>query len=126
MPRNEKVTRPGRHPLLIDFPVIAEAEVRWGEMDSFGHVNNIYFFRYFEIARIAYFDAIGFREGARIGPILGHTDCRFRRPLHYPDHLWIGARVKDVREDRFIHEYAIVKSKSRHDSRDGKGRHRFV
>jgi acyl-CoA thioester hydrolase len=31
-------------------------------MDAFGHVNNTVYFRYFEDARIAYFDKIGVHE----------------------------------------------------------------
>ena len=30
-----------------DYPVAVELPVVWGEMDAFGHVNNIVFFRYF-------------------------------------------------------------------------------
>lgn len=101
-------TNPGTHQLLAAFPIVVETDVRWGEMDAFGHVNNVHFFRYFEIARVAYFEAIGFREGRRIGPILAHTSCRFRRPLHYPDRVLVGVRTRDLSEDRFVHEYTLV------------------
>ena len=37
--------------LLAKFPVVIEIPVAWGEMDSMGHVNNIYF-RHFESARM--------------------------------------------------------------------------
>ena len=42
--------------LLKSFPVVAKIPVRWGDMDSFQHVNNVSYFRYFESARIAYFN----------------------------------------------------------------------
>ena len=42
--------------LLGDFPVCVREPVIWGDMDAFGHVNNIVYLRYFESARIAYFD----------------------------------------------------------------------
>lgn len=95
---------------LTGFPITIELPVAWGEMDAFGHVNNTVFFRYFESARIAYFDAIGYDalladEG--LGPILAETSCRFRRPLTYPDRLVVGARVPSVGEDRFTMEYRI-------------------
>ena len=97
--------------VLAGHPIIITVPVAWGEMDAFGHVNNIYYFRYFESARMAYLDAIGFRgDGAtgRIGPILASTQCRFRRPLAYPDTIRIGARAIDVGSDRFTMEYRIV------------------
>jgi acyl-CoA thioester hydrolase len=80
-------------------------------MDAFGHVNNIIFFRYFESARIAYLDAIGFRGDAGaggVGPILASTHCRFRRPLAYPDTVRVGARSTEVGSDRFTMAYVIV------------------
>lgn len=95
---------------LARFPVIIRVPIAWGEMDAFGHVNNIVYFRYFESARIAYLEAIGFRGDTpdRVGPILASTECRFRRPLTYPDTLSVGARAASVADDRFTMEYVIV------------------
>ena len=97
--------------LLQDFPVVIEAPVAWGEMDSMRHVNNIVYFRYFESARIAYFEQCGFltaMEETGVGPILASTRCRFRRPLTYPDTVRIGTRVMDVAEDRFTMIYCVT------------------
>ncbi|MHA2239162.1 MAG: acyl-CoA thioesterase, partial [Candidatus Hodarchaeales archaeon] len=44
---------------LKEFPVTVQIPVAWGDMDSFGHVNNTKFFKYFETARIKYFEEIG-------------------------------------------------------------------
>ena len=30
-----------------------------------------------------------------IGPILAHTECRFKLPLNYPDTVSVGASVTD-------------------------------
>lgn len=97
--------------VLAGFPIVISVPVAWGEMDAFGHVNNIVYFRYFESARIAYLDAIGFRGGAGtggVGPILASTHCRFRRALVYPDSVRVGARTTDVAADRFTMEYMTV------------------
>ena len=62
--------------LLEGFPVIVEFPVAWGEMDALGHVNNIVYFRYFETARIAYFERVKLlelMEKTGIGPILAST-----------------------------------------------------
>jgi len=95
---------------LNDFPVVIQLPVVWGEMDAYGHVNNIVFFRYFETARMAYFESIRFGEPSKpsdVGPILASTSCRFRRPLRYPDTIHVGARVTEIGEDRFTMEYGI-------------------
>ncbi len=96
---------------LAGYPVVVEVPVAWGEMDAFGHVNNIVYFRYFETARIAYFERLDVPEFlARdpVGPILAETSCRFRAALSYPDTVWVGARVESVGEDRFVMRYAVL------------------
>ena len=100
--------------LLKDYPVIIEFPVAWGEMDAMGHVNNIVYFRYFESARIAYFekmDVIGYMTETGIGPILGEISCKFKIPLSYPDKVHIGAKVVRIEEDRFIMNHIIVSTK---------------
>lgn len=97
--------------LLEGFPVRVETPVAWGDMDFFRHVNNIVFFRYFESARIAYLERIGFHEESAhggVGPILASTGARFRRPLTYPDSVVVGARTVEVGADRFSMEYRLV------------------
>ena len=97
--------------LLGEFPVVVESPVAWGEMDAFGHVNNVVYFRYFENARLAYFRTIGYMaqmEETGLGPILASTQCRFRLPLDYPDTVSVGARVRQLKEDRFLMEYRVV------------------
>jgi acyl-CoA thioester hydrolase len=95
---------------LAHFPIVIEEIVRWGDLDVLGHVNNTVFFRYFESARIAYLDRIRFwpKSGSEgTGPILASTQCRFRRPLRYPDRLKIGVRVVALGDDRFTMDYAL-------------------
>src|SRR5262245_38443138 len=88
--------------LLTGFPVVVEQAVVWGDMDSYRHVNNTVYFRYFENARLEYFRRLGWFEyegETGIGPILAATRARFRKPLTSPDRLWITARVTDNGED---------------------------
>jgi acyl-CoA thioester hydrolase len=110
--------------LLKAYPVVIEIPVAWGEMDSLGHVNNIIYFRYFESARMAYFDRVGFwryMEETSVGPILASTQCRFRLPLEYPDTVSVGARVSEVGEDRFPMEYLIVSHRHARVAAEGVG-----
>jgi len=100
--------------LLKGFPVITEVQVAWGEMDALQHVNNAVYFRYFETARLDYFKEIDLLvnlKESQIGPVLGHTECRYKLPVTYPDTLLIGSRVIELQEDRFTMEYQIVSKK---------------
>src|SRR5216684_405765 len=97
--------------LLVGFPVIVELPVVWGEMDSYRHVNNAVYFRYFESARLEYFRRLDWFELERetgIGPILAATQARFRRPLTYPDTIWVGSRISEIGEDRMTMDYSLV------------------
>lgn len=95
---------------LEGFSVVVDMPIRWGDLDAFGHVNNTVFFQYFESARIAYFEAVGFTgDGGGVGPILHSTNCRFRIPLEYPGSVKIGARVTELQQDRFLMQYRIAR-----------------
>jgi acyl-CoA thioester hydrolase len=96
--------------LLAGYPVVVRQAVVWGEMDSYRHVNNVVYFRYFENARLEYFRRLGwpaFEEQTGIGPILAATQARFRRALTYPDTIAITARLGTLGEDRFTLEHRI-------------------
>jgi acyl-CoA thioester hydrolase len=97
--------------LLLDYPITIEIPVVWGEMDAFQHVNNIVYFRYFESARISYFeklDYMTFIEENGIGPILASTQCSFKIPLTYPDRVTVGAKVESIGDERFTMKYVVV------------------
>ncbi|MCW4386075.1 acyl-CoA thioesterase [Salinibacterium sp. SYSU T00001] len=76
----------------------AKVAIRWGDMDSYGHVNNVFFVRYLEDTRFAIFspplgDAAAegvdpglsvfdlFPEGSN-GLVAGHR-IEYRAPLNY-------------------------------------------
>jgi acyl-CoA thioester hydrolase len=96
--------------ILKEYPLTIEQDVVWGEMDALNHVNNTVYFRYFENARIAYFDKLKFMQqlqGLHLAPVLASTQCRFKLPLTFPDRITIGARISEISEDRFTMQYAV-------------------
>lgn len=100
--------------LLAGLPVVVELPVVWGEMDAYRHVNNVVYFRYFESARLEYFrrlDWFEYEQQTGIGPILAATSARYRKPLTYPDTIWVGARIPTIDADRFTMEYRLVSKK---------------
>jgi acyl-CoA thioester hydrolase len=100
---------------LEDFKIKVEIPIAWGDMDSFKHVNNTKVFKFFETARIKYFEETGFIETMEkdsIGPILASTSAKFIKPLFYPDTVTVGTRITSIEPTQFIMEY-IVESKSK-------------
>ena len=82
--------------ILKQYPTIISQTVEWGDMDAAQHVNNIVYLRYFENARIAFFNQIGFMDfmgEVGIGPILAEVTCQYKAPLTFPDTIQITARI---------------------------------
>lgn len=84
---------------LKDYPVVTPIEVRWGEQDALGHVNNTVYFRWFESARIEYMDRIDSgvtMNAGGIGPILASIKCDFKKQIKFPDQVHVGTRVEKI------------------------------
>ncbi len=110
--------------LLKEYPVIIEIPVAWGDMDAFQHVNNIIYFKYFESARIAYFEKIDFlnvMNTTGIGPILASTQCKYKFPLTYPDRITVGARVDTMGQNFFTMKYSVISHSHQKAAASGEG-----
>jgi acyl-CoA thioester hydrolase len=104
--------------LLAKFPVILEWPVQWGDQDALGHVNNTVYFRWCESARVAYMQRLGLEAWMKpntnpngIGPILAKIDCNYKRQLHFPDTVRIGARVSQLGRTSLTMEHTIVSAR---------------
>jgi len=92
-------------------PLITTIPVAWGEMDALNHVNNVAYFRYLETTRVEFIRSLGVDVSDRakgIGFILQHAECRFRRPVVYPDTLTIATTVLTIDSDRFTLEHTLT------------------
>ncbi len=90
--------------MTIDIPV------RWGDMDAFGHVNNIVYFQYCESARIAYFDALDLdtcRQKPSDGPGLVTANLNFRKQVRYPATLRVTANVTAISRRSITFSYTL-------------------
>ena len=86
-------------PKQEDYKHSVALDVRWGDMDRLGHVNNAKFFTYSESARMAYFDALKDRDPGqweKSGLILASIGCDFIAQLHYPAGIDIGTRITAI------------------------------
>ena len=100
--------------LLKDFTFVVDFNIEWGDMDALQHVNNIEYFKYFQVARITYFEKIDSESvmgETRISSILASTQCKFIYPLAYPDSISVGVRVDTMADQYFTMQYAVVSHK---------------
>ena len=101
--------------LLSEFSFKTQMNVEWGDMDALQHVNNVEYFKYFQKARIAYFEKNSSEDlfvESRISTILASTECKFIYPLKYPDAISIGARVDSMADQYFTMKYAVISHKN--------------
>ena len=90
--------------------VTIDQQIRWGDLDALGHVNNIVYFQYCESARIAYFDAMEldrFKRRSTDGPGMVSAQLSFRRQLHYPGQVRVTAHVTKIGRRSFTLAYEI-------------------
>jgi acyl-CoA thioester hydrolase len=65
-------------------------DVRWGDMDAFGHVNNSVYATYMEEARLRWFSTIeGGWNDEKIGPVVAKNEINFRVPIGWPEALTV-------------------------------------
>ena len=89
---------------------VEPVSVRWGDIDSIGHVNNAKYFTYCESARMSYFAAVRMtehRESELHGPALAAANLNFRRQVRWPAELEVATRVAEIGRSSFKMEYEI-------------------
>lgn len=94
------------------FHHIEPIDVRWGDMDAMGHVNNATYFTYCESARMSYFEAVRLgehKEEPTHGPALVTATCNFHQQVHYPALLEVAARAVQIGGKSFTLEYRILR-----------------
>ena len=85
--------------------VITKIPVLWGDMDGFGHVNNIIYLKWGETSRIELFRSIWnykignmeeVLERGGIGPILANFNMDYKYPVKYPDEIKIETYLTHI------------------------------
>jgi acyl-CoA thioester hydrolase len=73
---------------------VLRQQIRWGDMDALGHVNNTVYFRYMESARIAFLEeATGHFDPTGEGPVIVTAYCSFLKQLTYPGEIEVRTFV---------------------------------
>jgi acyl-CoA thioester hydrolase len=72
-------------------------EVRYGDLDPQGHVNNAKHLTYFEQARIAYWIELGLftkdQSFMEIGVILADVHLTYLEPIYYGQNIKVGVHI---------------------------------
>lgn len=97
-------------------PALARLEIRYGDLDPYGHVNNAVYLEFFEKIRICYWRALadlagiekleaGDVPGARY--VIAETTVRYRLPIFFDDILHGAARIRTVGNRSYTMDFEL-------------------
>ena len=83
--------------------------IRWGDMDALGHVNNIMYFRYFEQARLNWYESLGCTAlgTETTGLVIVDNHAEYLKPLVYPANITVSMGGHTPGRSSFISSYTI-------------------
>ena len=95
---------------MTDFHFFHLIEVRYGDLDPQGHVNNAKFLTYLEQARVFYLKQLKLWEGSSfldIGIILADVQLTFHKAIQFGDPVRVGVRITRIGNKSMTSEYRI-------------------
>jgi acyl-CoA thioester hydrolase len=97
---------------MADFHFYHPIEIRYGDLDPQGHVNNAKHLTYFEQARVAYMIELGLftkdQSFMEIGVILADVHITYLAPVHFGQNIKIGVRVVRIGNKSMTWEQNIL------------------
>ncbi|MDI6770820.1 MAG: thioesterase family protein [Anaerolineales bacterium] len=101
---------------MPEFRFYHPIEVRYGDLDPQGHLNNAKYLTYFEQARVHYLLHLGmFKEGqsfTNIGIILAEVKVTFLAPVQYGADVRVGMRISRLGDKSMTAEYTLMDAAS--------------
>lgn len=101
---------------MPEFRFYHPIEVRYGDLDPQGHLNNAKYLTYFEQTRVRYLIHLGlFAEGQsfmEVGIILAEAKVAFLVPVRFATDVKVGMRVSQVGNKSITTEYALIDAAS--------------
>ncbi len=95
-------------PQLVPFQYNTTIQLRWKDIDQFGHVNNAVYLTYFETARYYYNRDVNNWDWNQDQYIIASIKVDYLRPIFYPGDVKVYLRTTNVGEKSFEFHYAIT------------------
>jgi acyl-CoA thioester hydrolase len=96
---------------MLGYPVVIELPIQWGDLDAFGHVNNLAYLKWFEAARAVYALRVGVDVTARqqgVGAVVAAISCKYLHQLGYPGTVRAGVRCSRMSIGSVTLEFQIA------------------
>ncbi len=101
-------TRPAPEPRSA-YPVFWTIPTRWEDNDTYGHVNNVVYYSWFDTAVNAHLieqGALDIHHGDTIGLVI-ETQCNYFAPLAFPQVIEAGIRVAKMGSSSVRYEIGL-------------------
>ena len=86
-----------------------QVHLRWGDMDSLGHVNNVEYLRLLEEARVRFLVALDYAPSGDFGLVAARHEIDYVRPLFYStEPITIRCWVERVGRSSFTVGYDVL------------------
>jgi len=97
---------------MSEFRFFYPIDVRYGDLDAQGHLNNAMYMTYFETARLKYFYHLKMFEAGSsfldIGMIMAEAQVTFKKAVVYGDNVKVGVRTSRLGNKSMTCEQVIV------------------
>nr|QIM09917.1 acyl-CoA thioester hydrolase [uncultured Prevotella sp.] len=81
-------------PQQVTFSHQIPAQLRFSDVDRFGHVNNSVYFSLFDMSKERYFmDVVGKNALQQVSIVVANINANFLAPIYYPDEIVIQTSV---------------------------------
>jgi len=109
---------------MSDYHFYHSIEVRYGDLDPQGHVNNAKHLTYFEQARVAYMIHLGLftkdQSFMKIGVIVADVHITYLAPVYFGQNIRIGVRTAKIGNKSMAWEQDVMDADSGQELSKGK------
>ena len=110
------------------YPWFLAIPTRWMDNDTYGHVNNVTYYSYFDTVvneHLVNAGGLDIREGDVVGFVV-ETSCRYFRPISFPETIDAGMRVTRLGRSSVTYEIALFRTGDPHPAAAGRFVHVWV
>ena len=111
-----------------EFPTLRTITTRWEDEDTYGHINNVVYYSFFDTAVNGYLiDSTGsdIRTLDAVG-LVAETQCEFLRELRFPDDVQVGLSVDKLGTSSIIYRIGLFQGESEEPAAIGRFVHVYV
>lgn len=95
-----------------DYAHFTVLSTRWGDNDSYGHVNNVVYYSFFDSAvnrHLIEHGALDIENSSVIGLVI-ETRCTFFSSMGFPDNVYVGMKVVHLGSSSVRYEIALFRN----------------